>query len=183
MPKLLGGPNDDEALMKEQKKPDLIECRLAQSRDVPFIYESLKAIAIEQGVLSRFIMTHKRLEEALFSDKAFAECIVAELDQHAAGLLLFAVTHQSFTVFNTPGIYVHETYVAKEYRRKGVAKRLGEHLIVLAEERGYSHIDGIVLQTSENAVAFFKNMEDLKELDYIHYMRMNLDHHAPPNQK
>src|SRR5579871_6869430 len=117
-----------------------VNCRLAKSDDIPFIYESLKSVAEEQNMLNRYSQTRQTLQDALFSEKAFADCIIADLDGKPAGLLLFSVVNLNFNMFPSPGIYVHDTYVAPENRRKGVAKKLGEYLIKVGNERNCSRI-------------------------------------------
>ncbi|HRE31726.1 MAG TPA: GNAT family N-acetyltransferase, partial [Candidatus Berkiella sp.] len=89
-------------------------------------------------------------------------------------MLLFSTSHMNFTVFPSPGIYVHDIYVKPAFRRRGIASLLGDHLKVIALDRKYSRIDGIILKDNENAMAFYHKIEDINVLDYIHYMRLKL---------
>ena len=151
-----------------------IKCRFAQKQDVDFIYECLLNLFDEEGNIYKFSQTKATLFDALFSDKPFAECIIAEMDRVTVGILLFSVTNHNFTAFTTPGAYVHDIYVLDEYRRKGIARELGNYLKAIAEQRNYSRIDGIILKNNQNALAFYQNVQDISVLDYIYYMRLNL---------
>lgn len=154
--------------------PTVINCRFAHDGDIDFIYECLLNLFDEQGEVDKFSQTRATLTEALFSDKSFAECIIAEVDSVAAGILLFSVTNHNFTAFPTPGAFVHDIYVFHEFRRKGVARELGDYLKTIAQMRRYSRIDGIILKNNQSALAFYQNINDLSVLDYIYYMRLNL---------
>lgn len=151
-----------------------IECRLAQSEDVEFIHECLSHLVQEQGTQARYSQTPESLFYALFSSEAFAECIIAEVNHTSIGMLLFSVSNMNFTLFPSPGIYVHDIYVKPAFRRRGVASLLGDYIKNLALLRKYSRIDGIILKDNENAMAFYHKIEDINVLDYIHYMRLKL---------
>ncbi len=149
-------------------------CNLAIAKDLDFIYECLCELFDEEGNSIKFSQTRESLHEALFSNKSFAECIIASIDNKQVGILLFSVTQHNFTIFPSPGIFVHNIFVINEYRRKGVAKELGNYLKKIAQERHYSRIDGIILKNNQNALAFYQNIQDLTVLDYIYYTRLNL---------
>ncbi len=149
-------------------------CRMAVPHDLEFIYECLFALFDEENNLDKFSQTQESLFEALFSSKAFAECIIAELNNTPVGIMLFSVTQHNFTMFSTPGIYVHDIYVVPDQRRLGVARHLGDYIKKLAMTRNYSRIDGIILKNNQNALAFYQNVQDLTVLDYIYYTRLKL---------
>lgn len=151
-----------------------IQCRFAQNEDVAFIHECLRQLVQEQGTQDRYSQTPESLFYALFSPEAFAECIIAEVNNTAIGMLLFSVSNMNFTIFPSPGIYVHDIYVKSAFRRRGVASLLGDYVKNLALMRKYSRIDGIILKDNENAMAFYHKIEDINVLDYIHYMRLKL---------
>lgn len=151
-----------------------IQCRFAKNDDVAFIHECLSQLVQEQGTQDRYSQTPESLFYALFSPEAFAECIIAEVNNAAIGILLFSVSNMNFTIFPSPGIYVHDIYVKSAFRRRGVASLLGDYVKNLALMRKYSRIDGIILKDNENAMAFYHKIEDINVLDYIHYMRLKL---------
>lgn len=151
-----------------------IQCRFAHKDDVDFIHACLSHLVQEEGTQSRYSQTSQSLYYALFSDDAFAECIIAEVDGIAIGMLLFSISNMNFTIFPSPGLYVHDIYVKPAFRRRGVASLLGDYVKSIAIDRQYSRIDGIILKDNENALAFYHKIEDINVLDYIHYMRLKL---------
>lgn len=151
-----------------------VSCRLAQSKDIEFIYECLNELAHEQDIPEKFSQSHASLHHALFSDKAFAECIIAELNHIPAGLALYSVVNLNFTMHPAPCLYVHDIYVCQSFRRKGIAHVLGSQLKALAKEKQCSRIDGIILKNNETALAFSENNEGVRVLDYVNYMRLNI---------
>lgn len=151
-----------------------IACRLATSEDLDFIYQSLQNIAKEDGYIDHFFLTIDKLKEALFSEKSFSECLIAELNRKPIAIMLFSEIHLNFNRFNKPGLYVHDLYVSKECRRLGIANKLGSAIIQTGKDRGCDRIDGIIPKTNFAATAFYQTIEDIKVLDYIHYMRLNL---------
>lgn len=154
--------------------PPPATCSMATFHDLEFIYESLFNLFDEEGNLDKFSQTQETLYNALFSDKAFAECIVAKMNNKPVGILLFSVTQHNFTSFPSPGIFVHNIYVVPEQRRLGVARHLGDYVKNIATSRNYSRIDGIILKNNQNALAFYQNIQDLNVLDYIYYTRLKL---------
>jgi len=153
-----------------------IKCRYADIDDVNFIHTNLENLLEEEQNASKYSQTIASLTNALFSEEKFAECIVAEFNSNMAGFILYSVTNQNFTVFPSPGLFVHDMYVCKEYRRKGIAKALGDYLITIAKSKKYSRIDGILLKDNQVAMAFYQNnVKDINVLDYINYMRLNLN--------
>ncbi|MGE3318247.1 MAG: N-acetyltransferase family protein [Candidatus Berkiella sp.] len=151
-----------------------IKCRPAQQEDVDFIHECLLHLVQEQGTADRYSQTPDSLFYALFSKEAFAECVVAEVNETNIGILLYSVSNMNFTIFPSPGIYVHDIYVKPAFRRRGVASLLGDHVKNIAIDHKYSRIDGIILKDNESAMAFYHKVEDINVLDYIHYMRLKL---------
>ncbi|MBS0286960.1 MAG: GNAT family N-acetyltransferase [Proteobacteria bacterium] len=154
--------------------PHPVTCSMATQSDIEFIYDCLFNLFDEDNQLENFSQTQETLFEALFSSKAFAECIVAQINNKPVGILLFSVTQLNFTHFPSPGVYVHDIYVFPEYRRMGVARHLGDYIKKIALERNFCRIDGIILKNNQNALAFYQNIQDLNVLDYIYYTRLKL---------
>ncbi|MBS0290151.1 MAG: GNAT family N-acetyltransferase [Proteobacteria bacterium] len=152
----------------------LAHSRLAQAQDLEFIYQCLLSLFEEEGNLEKLSQSPGTLFNALFSENAFAQCIIAEINQKPVGILLFSVTQHNFTAFPSPGIFVHDIYVLPDYRRQGVARLLGDAIKKFALAKNYSRIDGIILKNNQNALAFYRNIQDLQVLDYIYYTRLNL---------
>lgn len=151
-----------------------INFKLAEPNNVEFVFQSLKDEATKQNLTHRFFLTKERLFDALFSEKAFAEVLLAWLDNQPIGLILFSMTQRNFNLFHGPGIYVHCLYVAESFRRMKVGTQLTEQVKKIAQERACSRIDWVVLKQNQGAIDFYNGIQQAKEVDYIHYMRMEL---------
>jgi ribosomal protein S18 acetylase RimI-like enzyme len=151
-----------------------ITLKLAEPRDLEFIFQSLKDAAIEENLSHRFFLTKEGLFEALFSEKTLAQVWLAFLDNQPVGLVLFSMTHRNFDLFNGPGIYVHSLYISPSFRRMKIGSQLIEQVKQIAKERDCCRIDWVVLKQNQNAIEFYKTMNDAKEVDYVHYMRMDV---------
>ena len=139
-----------------------VTCRLAQPQDIDFIYSALKKIAEEDGYLSHFFLTLNDLRDALFSKNAHSECLLAEHEHKPIAMVLFTLMHMNFNRYQNPGIYVHDLYVQKEYRRKHIARALGNALKDIGIERGCDRIDGIVPKLTKPPQPFIKRLKRLK---------------------
>ena|ERR1700722_9884100 len=148
--------------------------KIAEPSDAEFVFKSLKNGVIEQNLTDRFSLTKDNLEKALFSENTFAEVLLAFSNNQPVGLILFSMTNRNFNLFKGPGIYVHCVYVLPSFRRKKVGTQLSEQVKKIAQKRNCCRIDWVVLKQNQNAVEFYKTMNHAKEVDYIHYMRMEV---------
>jgi ribosomal protein S18 acetylase RimI-like enzyme len=153
---------------------DKLTFKIAESSDGEFIFHNLKNGAVEQNLTDRFSLTPESLNEALFSENAFAEVLLASLNGQTVGFILFSMTNRNFNLFNGPGIYVHCVYVLPSFRRKKVGTQLSEEVKKIAQKRNCCRIDWVILKQNQNAIEFYKTMNQAKEVDYIHYMRMEV---------
>ena len=155
-----------------QRTENEIGIKMAVPKDIDFIYETMEKLAVEQGFTDRFTLTSEKLKHALFGSKAFAEVLIATVNQERAAFLMFSMTNRNFDVFKGPGIYVHDLYVIDSFRRHKVATKLAGAIKKIAVERHCDRIDFVVLKKNQRALDFYKEIPDVKEVDYIHYMRM-----------
>jgi len=146
--------------------------RLAQRTDAEFIYDSLLAMVEEEMIANRFSMTRNDLSEALFGKSAIAEALVAEMNDVQIGFLLFSETNRNFTVFSKSGLYIHDLYVMPSFRRIGIASRMMEEIKSIAKKRDYDRIDWVVLKDNDIGQVFYDAFPDVKNVDYIKYMRI-----------
>lgn len=153
-------------------------CRKAAPDDLAFIYDSLSASAYDAGLAKQFEHTATTLEKALFSEDAYAECIVAQVNDQPIGLMLFSIMHNNFPVFLSPGLFVHDLFVLKEYRLHGIARKLGSYLVNIAQEKKCTRIEGMV-PSNGNVDFFFKTFRGLKKVDHMDYLRLMLNPESP----
>lgn len=146
----------------------------AKVSDLDFIYQSLRDMAKEEGVLDRFSQTKHSLEKFIFHNQT-AEVMIAYQDTIPVGLVMFSVTHRNFNLFEKSGIYVHDLYVVPSFRHHGIATNLLSYLRKLAKERNLGRIDLVVFKDNLPAIKFYQTLHDMQEVDYIKYMRIKID--------
>jgi GNAT superfamily N-acetyltransferase len=148
--------------------------RNAHVNDTNDILEALQSLAIEQGLKDRYVLTSAKLHAALFSASAFAEALLALMDDKLAGLALFSPTNRSFDLFDRPGLYIHSLYVSKPFRRQGIGRELIDKIKEAARMKNYGRIDWIKLKSNSVGSQFYQAIDEAMVLDYIDYMRISL---------
>ena len=71
-------------------------------------------------------------------------------------------------------MYIHDIYVIPSFRGKGIGKAMINFLQSIAKERNLGRIDFVVLNNNSDGINFYKKFSNIKEVNYIKYMRINL---------
>src|SRR2546423_1810786 len=96
--------------------------REAQRDDVPPLLEMFAELADYEHLSAIFRATEERLEQALFSERAVAEALIAEREGEAAGYAVYFPTFSSFLA--SSGIWLEDLFVRPPHRRFGVGRAL-----------------------------------------------------------
>ena len=103
-----------------------------------------------------------------------AEIFIAYDKETPVGFVILSLTHRNFTLFAKPGLYIHDIYVTPEARHRGVGRKLIHFVKKTAQERNLGRIDFLVLKENSAGIEFYKSMPEIKEVEYIQYMRITL---------
>ena len=133
-----------------------IRIRHASTEDTPVILSFIRELAEYEGLLHEVVATEEQLSATLFGEKPDAEVVIAYDADRPAGFALFF--HNYSTFLARRGLYLEDLYVKPEARGKGVGKELLLHLARLALERGCGRMEWWVLDASESAIQFYKNL-------------------------
>lgn len=131
-----------------------IHLRLATEQDIPTILNFINGLADYEKLADQVVATEPQLRATLFSDKPYAEVVLAEYGQQAAGFALFF--HNYSTFLAKPGIYLEDLFVLPEYRGKGIGKVLLSYLAKLAVERDCGRLEWSVLDWNQPAIDFYQ---------------------------
>jgi GNAT superfamily N-acetyltransferase len=131
-----------------------IKLRLAQPQDIPTILAFIQGLAEYEKLADQVVATEETLRQTLFGDKRYAEVVIAEYQQHAAGFALFF--HNYSTFLAKPGIYLEDLFVSPAYRGKGLGKALLSYLAKLAVERDCGRLEWSVLDWNQSAIDFYQ---------------------------
>lgn len=131
-----------------------ITLRLAQQHDVPTILAFIQGLAEYEKLADQVVATEEKLTQTLFGEKPYAEVVIAEYQQQAAGFALFF--HNYSTFLAKPGIYLEDLFVLPQYRGKGLGKVLLSYLAKLAVERDCGRLEWSVLDWNQPAIDFYQ---------------------------
>ncbi|MCX6592275.1 MAG: GNAT family N-acetyltransferase [Acidobacteria bacterium] len=133
-----------------------ISLRLAQPADVPLIFKFIQGLAEYERLADSVVATESLLAETLFSDRPYAEVIIAEWAGAPAGFALFF--HNYSTFLARPGIYLEDLFVDPAHRGRGIGKALLVRLAQLAVERNCGRLEWSVLDWNEPAIGFYRSL-------------------------
>ena len=131
-----------------------ITLRLATEQDVPQILAFIQGLAEYEKLADQVVATEASLAKTLFGDKPYAEVVIAEYQQQAAGFALFF--HNYSTFLAKPGIYLEDLFVLPQFRGKGLGKTLLSYLAKLALERDCGRLEWSVLDWNQPAIDFYQ---------------------------
>ena len=136
----------------------------ATADDVPAILRFIRGLAEYEKLADRYTATESSLRETLFGDKAYAEVLIARLQDVAVGYALFFHSYSTFMA--KPGLYLEDLFVLTEHRGKGVGKALLLSVARIARERNCGRLEWSVLDWNQPAIDFYKRMGALVMSDW-----------------
>lgn len=135
---------------------DAILIRSATVADAPLILELIRALAEYERLTHEVSATEEALRLTLFGAQPYAQALIAECGDAAAGFALYF--HNYSTFLAKPGIYLEDLFVRPEQRGKGVGKALLARLAQRAVERGCGRLEWAVLDWNEPAIRFYQSL-------------------------
>jgi GNAT superfamily N-acetyltransferase len=140
----------------EVRKSAGFTIRAAQEIDVPVILQLIRELAEYERLLHEVTATEAGLRQRLFGARPYAEALVAEVDESAAGFALFF--HNFSTFLGKPGVYLEDIFVRPEYRGRGIGTAFFRQLAQLALERDCGRLEWAVLNWNEPALKFYRSL-------------------------
>lgn len=152
------------------------EVRFATVEDFNFIYDALREDLAEQGLLHRFKYSQVEFKNAIFGENPLATFLILLMNDQPAGFANYSIDHRSFTVHDSPNLYMNDIFVKKPYRRMGGATLLVDTLKEIAKQENCGRIDFFVLAENASALKFYEKSFKSKIIsDGLHYMRLELN--------
>lgn len=131
-----------------------ITLRLATEQDIPTILAFIQGLAEYEKLADQVVATEEKLRATLFGAKPYAEVVIAEYQQQAAGFALFF--HNYSTFLAKPGIYLEDLFVLPAHRGLGLGKLLLSYLAKLAVHRDCGRLEWSVLDWNQPAIDFYQ---------------------------
>lgn len=141
--------------MLKTSLPD-VQLRLATQADVPLILSFIQQLAEYEKLSHEVLATEAELSATLFGERAFAEVMIAEYKEQAAGFALFF--HNYSTFLAKPGLYLEDLFVLPQRRGLGIGKALITYLATVALERNCGRLEWSVLDWNQPAIDFYQSL-------------------------
>ena len=130
--------------------------RRATPDDAETILELVRALAHYEKEPDAVQATAETFRAQLAADAPPFECVIAEIDARAAGFALYF--HNYSTWRGKRGLYVEDLFVLPEFRRRGIGRRLFQHLAAIARERNCARMEWAVLDWNQPAIDFYQSL-------------------------
>jgi GNAT superfamily N-acetyltransferase len=132
------------------------EIKPATINDSQTIVNFIKAIAEYEKLSDQVNATNETIIEHLFSQKSYAECIIAFENNIPIGFALYF--HNFSTFVSKPGIYLEDLFVLESYRGNGYGKKLLLQIIAIAKQRNCGRVEWSVLNWNKPAIDFYESL-------------------------
>ena len=136
--------------------PGLLSIRTATEGDVAVILGFIQKLGEYEKLSHEVVATETALRENLFSERPYAEVLLAYWGTEPAGFALYF--HNFSTFLARPGIYLEDLFVEPEHRGKGIGKALLVNLACIALERGCGRLEWSVLDWNEPSIQFYRSL-------------------------
>lgn len=135
--------------------------------DLPAIVELLREFAAFEDLSEYCTVTEERLYQAMFSDAAVVEGLIA-LDGETP--VAYALYYPNFSSFRGErGIHLDDIYIKTEYRKQGVGEVMLKKIAQIAAARGFERIDFNVLEWNTPAIGFYKKHGAVCNMEERHF--------------
>ncbi len=133
-----------------------VEIRAAREADADFIFAMIVALAEYEKSPGSVLGTPEMLRDALFTQRPYAEAVIAELNGERVG---FALYHGTFSTWHCrPGLWLEDLFVLPEHRRHGIGERIFRHVAQIAVDRGCSRFNWTALDWNTPALNFYAKL-------------------------
>lgn len=130
--------------------------RPAVDADAEAIANLIRELALYEKLEHVAKATAADFRKHLFSERPYAEVLIAEVAGEPVGLALFFPTFSTFR--GQPGLYLEDLFVQPEHRNKGIGKALLQQLAKIARDRGFGRLEWAVLNWNEPAIGFYQSL-------------------------
>lgn len=133
-----------------------IEISFLLKAELPKLLLLIREFAEFEKLSEYFKVSENDLHEAIFGEKKFAHCLVAESENELFGYAIF------FPVFKTfrgeRSMYLEDLYVSPKMRGKGLGLKMLKEVARVAKEENCVRMDWQALKWNTPAVEFYKKL-------------------------
>jgi GNAT superfamily N-acetyltransferase len=129
---------------------------MATRKDLPSILRLLTELAESLGKADEMKASISELERYGFGAQPLFEAVVAFDGAVAVGLAVFFSEYSTWR--GTPGVYIQDLYVTREYRGDGLGRELISAVRQRARSWGSSYVKLTVYDGNEQALDFYRRL-------------------------
>jgi GNAT superfamily N-acetyltransferase len=156
----------------------MLRLRAAQPQDVPVIYELIGELADYERLRPEMVGKIDDLRRHLFEEPRFANALIAEWDNAAAGFALYFFNYSTFLC--RPGLYLEDLFVRPAYRGRAIGHALLSELERRARELECGRLEWAVLNWNESAIDFYRRFGAYPKDGWTIYRKDLVSSSAPP---
>ena len=133
-----------------------VNYRATGEADLPLLLSLIRELAADEDFPDAVTVEIDDLESSLFGAHPAAEAWIIEVDDKAAGYVIFYHSFSSTT--GKRGLHLEDLYLRPAYRGLGIGKQTLARLAQLALERGCGRFEWWVLDWNHKASDFYETM-------------------------
>ncbi len=140
-----------------------MEIRTATPKDVPYIFDLIKELALYEKAPEQVTNTSENLHYDLF-EAPICEAIVAEENEEILG---FALYYTSYSTWKGRCLYLEDFYVKEKSRKRGIGKLLFDEVVRIAKAKKVKRMDWQVLEWNEPGLQFYKKENATLDSEWV----------------
>ncbi len=140
-----------------------MEIRTATPKDVSYIFDLIKELALYEKAPEQVTNTSENLHYDLF-EAPICEAIVAEENEEILG---FALYYTSYSTWKGRCLYLEDFYVKEKCRKRGIGKLLFDEVVRIAKAKKVKRMDWQVLEWNEPGLQFYKKENATLDSEWV----------------
>lgn len=140
-----------------------MEIRTATPKDVSYIFDLIKELALYEKAPEQVTNTSENLHYDLF-EAPICEAIVAEENEEILG---FALYYTSYSTWKGRCLYLEDFYVKEKSRKRGIGKLLFDEVVQIAKAKKVKRMDWQVLEWNEPGLQFYKKENATLDSEWV----------------
>ncbi len=143
----------------------MLQIRGAERADAALIVALIEELAAFEKLSDACFASHEGIETWLFGPTPKAHALIAQWDGKPAAFALYFYNFSTF--LSKPGLYLEDLFVRPEFRRKGIARHLFQHLARIAVAEGCGRFEWSVLDWNTDAIQFYEGLGAVSRAEWI----------------
>lgn len=131
-----------------------IDVRAGTVDDIPLLMSFIKSMAEFEKI--EMTATPQILNETLFGERPAAHTLLAFVDGKPAAYVTYFFSFAS--TLGKRGLWLDDLFVNPDFRGKGIAKTLMDHLVDIAIQNKCGRFEWMVLDWNKSAIGFYQGV-------------------------